>query len=487
MKVVLISGLFLVFTLAFANAQTTSSMNWKDTTRDVYIDGQIDRDAQILYPDSGQLLVLFTSKLKLAVVIDNDAGTLGVIDKNEFKFATDRASATAADPLPSKNAGKYTKINDTIFNFMVEGKTILINRHEGALGEITEEKLWETVPVWRSLMENYKPSADAIAALKNINEDTQLIVVLGTWCHDSKDQVPRLLKALQVANNKKLHVRLIALDRAFTKGIANLQRYHVTNTPTVIVERNGHEIGRINETPAVPLIEDDLVAILHGKPNVHPGSAEHGAQLAKGIYQYLNRDGKESGIEQWQLYSTSGGGRLVHSEITQGDLRTEIYYETDRKKHPTYVEITIRQGDHLIRERSYNENHKLFSRLAGDSGVLEQTVDFSESSGFSSPAIASSGWAWAPSTEGKTIPTYFALSDFNNIGGFLDNVAYESKGKEAVHTPAGDFKAQRIIQKTKTESRQWYVHPDLGIPVKGDLKDGGSFVLTSIEMSTTIK
>src|SRR4051812_8838006 len=208
MKIIVRTGLLVIFALTFTNAQTTKSMNWEDATRDVYIDGQIEREAQVLFPDSGKQMVLFTSKTKQAVVIDTATATVNVIDKDAFKFSADRATAKAANPLSPKPIGKYTKINDSIYNFAVDGKAILINRHEGALGEITEEKLWEVVPIWHSLLDNYRPNPEAVAALKNINKETQLIIVLGTWCHDSKVHVPPLLKAVQIANNKKLHVKL---------------------------------------------------------------------------------------------------------------------------------------------------------------------------------------------------------------------------------------------------------------------------------------
>ena len=486
MRLFFLTGLLVVLALTFANAET-KMMNWDDTTRDVYIDGQLDRDAQVLYPAKGKQLVMFSAKLKQAVLLDTAAGTVNVIDKSAFNFSNDRATATASVALSPKPAGKYTKIHDSIYHFAVEGKAILINRHEGALGEITEEKLWEIVPTWKSLLDNYRPNPDSVATLKNINEDTQLTVILGTWCHDSKDHVPRFLKAVQVANNKHLRVKLIALDRGFSKSTDKLQRYQITNTPTFIVERNGHELGRINETPAVPLVEDDLVAILNGKPNVHHGSGDHGPQLAQGSYQYRNREGRETGTERWQLYSTDNDGRLIHSEIVQGDLRTETYYEIDNKKRPVFVEITIRQGDRIIRERAYTEKNDLDIHITGDAGVLDQFVDFPERAVLSSPAVAAEMWGGAAvsdSKDGGSLSRYVALSDFDNLGGFVDKVDYEAKGEESIHTPAGDFRAKQVIQKTGTESRKLYAHPNLGIPVMGDLKDGGSFVLTSLEISS---
>src|SRR6267154_5682626 len=87
MKIILISSFLLIFALTFANAQATKSMNWEDSTRDVYIDGQIDRDALVLYPDSGKKMALFSSKLRQAIVLDTADGTVGVMEKDAFKFS----------------------------------------------------------------------------------------------------------------------------------------------------------------------------------------------------------------------------------------------------------------------------------------------------------------------------------------------------------------------------------------------------------------
>src|SRR5882724_580383 len=112
MRTIFLTILLSTFCCLIASAQT-KSMNWDDSTRDVYIDGQIDREAQVLFPDSGKQMVLFSSKLKQAVMIDTAAGTVGVVDKNSFKFAADRATAKSVDGLSPQPVGKYAKINDS--------------------------------------------------------------------------------------------------------------------------------------------------------------------------------------------------------------------------------------------------------------------------------------------------------------------------------------------------------------------------------------
>ena len=68
------------------------------------------------------------------------------------------------------------------------------------------DKLFDTVPVWRSFTKGYVPNAQAVAAIKSIDKDTTVTLAFGTWCPDSKNYVPKLLKALREAGNDKIQV-----------------------------------------------------------------------------------------------------------------------------------------------------------------------------------------------------------------------------------------------------------------------------------------
>src|SRR5262249_17842904 len=156
-------------------------------------------------------------------------------------------------------------------------------------------------------------------------------LAFGTWCPDSKNYVPRLIKALSAAANDKIKVKLIGIDNQFHEPVTTVQPRRITNVPTVIVERGGREIGRIVETPAAGTMEEGLAAVLSGKQPVHNGRWDRGALLASGVYSYRDRNGKEFGAESWQLFSTAEGGYLVHSQITTGDLITEVFHRVDAK------------------------------------------------------------------------------------------------------------------------------------------------------------
>jgi len=79
--------------------------------------------------------------------------------------------------------------------------------------------------------------------------------------------VPQLLRALHEADNRHLHVRLVGIANKFVEPADFVKQHDIKKVPTIIVERDGHEIGRIIETPAAKSMEEDLAAILAGHPN----------------------------------------------------------------------------------------------------------------------------------------------------------------------------------------------------------------------------
>ncbi|HKG23674.1 MAG TPA: thioredoxin family protein, partial [Blastocatellia bacterium] len=358
-----------------ARAGGFETFTWNDVTRDVYIDNEVDRSAQVLMLDAPRRVAVISPKLDRALVLDVGERTVSTVAKEAFRMSPDRASATSDSAAPSEAAGKFAQVDGSTYLFAVNGRAVLIKPHPGLTGEVSEARLMETVPVWRSLMEAYKPAPEAVSALRAANAEAAVTVVLGSWCPDSKNYVPRLLKALHEAGNDRLRVNIIGIDSQFHDPMATIQQRGITNVPTLIVERGGREIGRVVETPASETMEQDLAAILNGKQPPHPGRWERGPKIAQGLYVYKDASGKERGRERWELYSTAEGGNLVHSEITTGDTATEIWHRVDAARKPSMVEITRRRGPGVARARYRFGDGSLTARLRGNgSGVVEQTL-----------------------------------------------------------------------------------------------------------------
>lgn len=86
-------------------------------------------------------------------------------------------------------------------------------------------------------------SKEARAALRGVD----LVVLFGSWCHDSVREVPRLLKTVAPVADIKL--QLIGIDRQKQTPSAWVSQYQLAFTPTVIVLRDGRELGRVIERP----------------------------------------------------------------------------------------------------------------------------------------------------------------------------------------------------------------------------------------------
>jgi hypothetical protein len=480
----------LIITAAFATAlaQTGSpaSIKWSDSIRDVYIDGELDRAAQVLFSDAPRRIALISPRLDLAVILDTTEHTVSTSLKEFFRFAPDHASAATDPVFPQQAVGRYTNPDSSTYIFSIDGRPVLFRPHRGATGEMSEQQLWETVPVWRSMMEGYQPDAEAVSALKAGSADTEITVALGTWCGDSRNYVPKLMKALKAAGNDRLKVKIIGIDSQFHTPVATIQKRRLVNVPTVIVERSGREIGRIVETPAASTMEEDLAAILSGKPIVHKGRWDRGPKVASGVYVYRGSDGKETGKEQWELYRTDEGGHLLHSLITEGDSTTEVWHRVNRANRPTFVEVTTQRKESLARTR-YNVNEQtLTARLRSNiSGVIEQTVNVPDRVAFFSPAIAAEGWEWIKAAEGgnqKQVLSYIAPAQFGSTVGTLATVSFEAKGEEKAGVPAGEFLTKRLSRKSGDQMSEWWLHRELPIPVRAQ-RGGIEYLLTSLEVS----
>lgn len=489
MRFKLFQLLFLLACVAAVSARANkpAAIDWHDTTRDVYIANEIDRAAQVLASDSPSRLALVSSKLDRAIVLNINEQTISAVSKDAFHFSADRTSATSDGDAKMEAIGKFTRLDGPIYFFAVDGKPILIRAHPGLTGEMTIEKLWETVPVWRAEMENYQPSAEAVAAIKASDKDANVTLIYGTWCPDSKNYMPRLIKALQAAGNTHVHLKLIGVDNQFHEPVDTVQPRAITNVPTVIVERDGREIGRIVETPAAKTIEEDLAAILSGKAIVHNGRWERGPMLARGAYSYRDANGKEVGSETWELFSTTSGGLLAHSRVTMNDVTTEVFHEVEANRRPKFVEVTKQHGPERTRTRHTVDRRTMTARMRGsNSGVILQTVEVPEQFFLSSPAVVAQGWLPEPvsSHSGKNVTaSYAAPAEFNRAMGTLAQMSFETKNDESVKVPCGEFRARHITRKMENQISEWWLHPQLGIPVRGQVPGGVQFILTSLEIA----
>ncbi|MFN3873521.1 MAG: thioredoxin family protein [Ignavibacterium sp.] len=108
---------------------------------------------------------------------------------------------------------------------------------------------------------SYQPDYETIDQLEGKLDDVTITIVIGTWCSDSREQIPAFYKILDDLNYPSDKVTLICVDRE-KKGLSNeADDLNIELVPTIIFYRNGEEIGRIIETPQESL-EKDLLGIV---------------------------------------------------------------------------------------------------------------------------------------------------------------------------------------------------------------------------------
>ncbi|HET9211677.1 MAG TPA: thioredoxin family protein [Thermoanaerobaculia bacterium] len=136
---------------------------------------------------------------------------------------------------------------------------------EGVLvGPTTREKV-EAAPEWVQAEVDAKPDAGAAQGLGTVEPGAEVTVFLGTWCGDSRREVPRLWKALDAEGDAvPFQIRYVGVDHDKKQPADLLKENGVRYLPTFIVRRGGHEVGRIVETSPHG-VEQDLLALLTGK------------------------------------------------------------------------------------------------------------------------------------------------------------------------------------------------------------------------------
>jgi hypothetical protein len=263
----LLFGIIIVCAAAASGQEQSQTINWTDATRDVFVGGQVDRTIQVFYSETPKRMALVGPNLDRVIELDLTENMVGTTPKAGLTVAADRTSATSGANAIANVVGPLTVIDETTYSFDYAGKSFFITRHKGIVGDLTEAKIWEDVPIWQTLMGKYQPDAQAVAALKKSREDLTVIIAAGTWCGDSKHYVPQLLRALHEAGNRHIQIKLVGIANKFVGPADFVKQRDIKKVPTVIVERKGHEIGRITETPVAKTMEEDLAAILDGKPN----------------------------------------------------------------------------------------------------------------------------------------------------------------------------------------------------------------------------
>tara|TARA_B100000768_G_scaffold64734_1_gene62377 strand:- start:2448 stop:2963 length:516 start_codon:yes stop_codon:yes gene_type:complete len=118
--------------------------------------------------------------------------------------------------------------------------------------------------------EDYHPNQKIVQKIKKNIKNVSVKAFIGSWCHDSKRELPRFYKIMELtAFDFTNNFQMIGITIG-KKTPDNLQKgYAVKHTPTFIFYRDGKEVGRFVEHSR-KTIEKDLLRILRGNNYKHP-------------------------------------------------------------------------------------------------------------------------------------------------------------------------------------------------------------------------
>ena len=159
-----------------------------------------------------------------------------------------------------------------IFPIVMQGQEKEYNRETESVsphvdkilnGPITKEGLRKMpYKIWFNT--NYKTYLVDTNTLKNIRKkklkDLKILAFMGTWCHDSNREIPRLIRVMEELG-KAEDLELYGVDVNKTSENGREGAYDIQKTPTIILLKDGKEIARILEEPEVSW-EQELEKIL---------------------------------------------------------------------------------------------------------------------------------------------------------------------------------------------------------------------------------
>jgi len=93
----------------------------------------------------------------------------------------------------------------------------------------------------------YGPDSSTLNAMERTRGKLQFVIFGGTWCEDTQFILPQFFKLQEMSGVPDSVITFFGVNRA-KKSLANIaDAFNITNVPTIIVMKNGKEMGRVVE------------------------------------------------------------------------------------------------------------------------------------------------------------------------------------------------------------------------------------------------
>jgi len=114
---------------------------------------------------------------------------------------------------------------------------------------------------FRTEYDDYQVNKELLSQYKDILSNYRITIVMGTWCGDSKREVPRFFKIIDELGISEDIVTIICVDRKKKAGDLEIEKFQIKLVPTFIFTKDNIEKGRIVEQPKENL-ESDIIQII---------------------------------------------------------------------------------------------------------------------------------------------------------------------------------------------------------------------------------
>lgn len=134
-----------------------------------------------------------------------------------------------------------------ILAFFMLNSTLVFGQGSEILGLTSAEEIKTEHRLFEIYANRYQPDSAAIAFLHSFAEPVHIKILFGTWCHDSKREVPAFMKIMELIDNPHFETEYIGVTKAKKDPEGRTVHLTLERTPTFIIYLNKKEIGRIIE------------------------------------------------------------------------------------------------------------------------------------------------------------------------------------------------------------------------------------------------
>ena len=233
--------------------------------------------------------------------------------------------------------------------------------------------------------DNYLVNKQVVSKLKDSLNQYTIKVILGTWCGDSKKEVPRFYHILDIAKFPASQLEVIAVDKTpeAYKQAPNHEEKHLNihRVPTFIFYKNGQEVNRIVEHPMETLERDMLNIVTQNNYRPNYVAANYvGALLAT---QSIDSLQLEAAVLVPRLAEFVKGSRELNT-LGYVYLRAQEYdkalyvFDLNTQIFPYKYNVYDSLGEAYFETQNYNEALKNYYKVLSLKPDEENAIEMIE-------------------------------------------------------------------------------------------------------------